>query len=44
MTFTAQLDPAVDPAGAVNELIGFMNQVNTDGDPNDTITAGTACR
>src|SRR5579871_1561239 len=36
-TFTANIDPTVDPVGAVSQLVGFMNQVNTNGQANDTI-------
>lgn len=35
--FTAGVNPANDPVGAVAEIVGFMNQVNTNGDPDDTI-------
>lgn len=35
-TFTATIDPAVNNAGAVTELIGFVNQANTSNEP-DTI-------
>lgn len=35
-TFTATIDPALNNAGATNELIGFVNQANTSNEP-DTI-------
>jgi hypothetical protein len=34
--FTATIDPAINNAGAVTELIGFVNQANTSNEP-DTI-------
>ena len=36
--FTATLDPAVDPTGAVAEIVGFFAKVNTNGEAQDTIT------
>jgi predicted outer membrane repeat protein len=36
-TFTATINPAANNAGAVAELVSFFNQVNTNGDTNDTV-------
>ena len=40
--FTATLDPAVDPTGAVAEIVGFFAKVNTNGEAQDTIDLFTA--
>ncbi|MGL4424107.1 MAG: hypothetical protein ACRCZF_25860, partial [Gemmataceae bacterium] len=36
-TFTASLDPGVDPTGAAAEIVGFMKAVNSNLDAADTI-------
>jgi predicted outer membrane repeat protein len=35
--FTAVVNPAVDPTGAIAEVVGFVNAANTNADPDDTI-------
>ena len=35
--FTATIDPAIDPTGAVAEIVGFFTKVNTNTDAQDTI-------
>src|SRR5437867_2142050 len=35
--FTATVDPATDPSGAVAEITGFFNSANTNLDSTDTI-------